>query len=99
MPDTKTRFSGFTSSSGNSSCTAVRIESSPHPGHQRTSWSDWKSLRLSFTASSGIEHLLDPGFDLGRRERDALDLAQRLRVDQVLGTNQARQLPEVHLGD
>src|SRR5688500_3576914 len=58
MPDTQTMFSFFSPRSGMKPCTAARIAESPQPGHQRTSWSDLKSLALCWISVFGTSERL-----------------------------------------
>src|SRR5215467_11804613 len=48
-----TRFSRGVSNSGRKDWNAARMAQSPQPGHQRTSWSDLKSLVASFESAFG----------------------------------------------
>src|SRR3990170_1843592 len=52
MPATKTTFSRGIPSSGRKPSIAARMASSPHPGHQRGSWSDAHSFFFAATAIS-----------------------------------------------
>src|SRR5436309_6149041 len=47
MPETKTSFSRGTCRPARTFFICARMEKSPQPGHQRTSWSDAKSLGVS----------------------------------------------------
>src|SRR5438046_666081 len=96
MPETNAIFSRGMPSVGMIFCTVARIAKSPQPGHQRTIWSDLKSLAVCtigpaagrISISSGmlfvpLEDRVDAGFDLGDLEGLALDLVESRRGDQV----------------
>src|SRR5579883_935348 len=86
---------------------------SPQPGHQRTSWSDTKSLRVSTGPWAGrpanslssmlvpppADEGVDAGFDLGDLEGLALDLVEADGVDGELRPDDLEQLAHVHLRD
>ena len=69
MPETNTRFSGATPSSGSTFFICARMEKSPHPGHQRISWSEAKSPAASCLVGEGTAtELSRPGMGgLSRR--------------------------------
>src|SRR5579883_1821261 len=108
-----TIFSRGMPSCGISFCTAAKIAKSPQPGHQRTSWSLTKSLRVSIGPEAGsivsssfcsamlfapVEQRFDPGLDLGDLERLSLDLVEADGRHQELGAQHLEQLAHVHLG-
>src|ERR1035438_6975197 len=98
MPDTNTKFSRGMPRVGMIFCTVARIAKSPQPGHQRTIWSDLKSLAdigpADGNPSSGsfnsaisvppLQQRFDGGFDFGNLERLALDLVEAGRGHEVL---------------
>src|ERR1700676_584886 len=73
MPETTTKFSRLMPSSGKMACTAARRATSPQPGHQRTSWSVWKSFLVSGGSVGGSGALL-----IGRLQRVH---SRQLKVD------------------
>src|ERR1700733_6858991 len=111
MPDTNTKFSRGIPSVGMIFWTVARIAKSPQPGHQRTIWSDLKSLAVIAPAdgipSSGslrsamsvppLQQRFDAGFHFGDLERLTLDLVEPGRGHQVLRAHDLEQLAHVQL--
>src|SRR3954462_1305294 len=112
MPEMHTMFSRRSPSSGRKLCTAARIAESPHPGHQRTSWSEEYSLRLLLASANGtsdrplrlwsgtlmLDHIPECVGELFGLERQAAYPREGARVDQEPRADDHRELAEVHLG-
>src|SRR4051794_27617212 len=111
MPEMNTYFSRGMPSVGSSFCTVARIAKSPQPGHQRTSWSETKSLRVSIGPEAGREvsslssmleglreKIVDARGHLGDLEGLALDLVEAHGRHQEARAQHLEQLAHVHLG-
>src|SRR3569832_1516496 len=114
MPEMNTKFSRGMPSVGMTFWTVARMAKSPQPGHQRTIWSDLKSLAWSMGPEAGrcwsssswmsamsvssLQQRFDAGFHLGDLERLALDLVEAGGGDEVLRAENLEQLAHVELG-
>src|SRR6266545_2759167 len=85
MPETMTRFSLGTSSSGRNAWKAARMASAPSAGPPR-----WLDIG---------DHFLDDAGQLGRAERQPANTVVGDHVDQEPAAQDERQLAEVDLGN
>src|SRR5437773_1929993 len=104
MPEMKTKFSRATPSSGAPTAPARGRRSPRNPGTnarpgRRRSPSCRASARGCSREALLAEQLEASADDLGHLEGTTLDLVEADRVDQVLGADEAHQLPQVHLGN